>query len=191
MSPLDYQTKIQAALSALGISPESVAARRLPLCHEAQELVVAETDAAGREYRLAPDAARAWRDMKRAAREDGVVLEIMSAFRSVERQIEIVRAKLACGMSVEAILRASAPPGYSEHHTGCAVDINTPGCDELEGVFEQTEAFRWLTANAGRFGFMLSYPRNNASGFIYEPWHWCFKKAEAVQPREWTSFHSF
>jgi zinc D-Ala-D-Ala carboxypeptidase len=169
------ETKIRIALAALGIPQELIERRRLPFCHEAQELMVAEIDATGRAYLLAPEAAQAWQDMKRAAQDDGIALEIVSAFRSIERQIEIIRAKLECGMAIDTILAASAPPGYSEHHTGYAVDINTPGCDPVEGVFEHTEAYRWLAANAGRFGFTLSYPRDNAWGFIHEPWHWRYR----------------
>jgi zinc D-Ala-D-Ala carboxypeptidase len=171
------ETKIRIALAALGIPQELIERRCLPFCREAQELVIAEIDATGREYQLVPKAAQAWWDMKRAAQEEGIVLEIVSAFRSIERQIEIIRAKLDCGIPIDTILIASAPPGYSEHHTGCAVDVNTPGCDPVEGVFEHTEAFRWLTVNAGRFGFSLSYPRDNAWGFIHEPWHWRYRPA--------------
>lgn len=169
------KARISAILDSLGISGELIAVRRLPFCAEAQELVVAETDATGREYLLVPQAAQSWWDMKRAAGEDGIGLEIVSAFRSVQRQVEIIRNKLDSGVPIEIILQSSAPPGYSEHHTGRAIDINTPGCDPLEGIFEETEAFRWLTAHAGRFGFTLSYPRDNPWGYIYEPWHWCFR----------------
>jgi D-alanyl-D-alanine carboxypeptidase len=79
-------------------------------------------------------------------------------------------------MSVESILCASAPPGYSEHHSGRAVDVTTEGEQErtLEEEFEQTAAFAWLSSNAGRFGYFLSFPRNNRFGYVYEPWHWCF-----------------
>jgi len=104
------------------------------------------------------------------------VLEVVSAFRSIERQVEIIQAKLARNMSMEKILTLSAPPGYSEHHTGCAIDINTPGCIATEEEFERTEAFRWLQENATYFNFTLSYPRDNKLGFIYEPWHWCFQQ---------------
>jgi D-alanyl-D-alanine carboxypeptidase len=115
--------------------------------------------------------------MKQAARQDNVILEIVSAFRNLERQIEIIQRKLERDMPMETILSLSAPPGYSEHHSGCAVDINTPGCIATEEPFEDTDAFRWLSMHAGRFGFTLSYPRGNALGFIYEPWHWCYQPA--------------
>ena len=58
--------------------------------------------------------------------------------------------------SVEEILSASAPPGYSEHHTGRAIDIDTDGAPPLEIEFEGTPAFAWLTTHAGRFGFVGS-----------------------------------
>jgi len=106
------------------------------------------------------------------------VLKLVSAFRSVDRQVEIVREKLAEGASIDEILSASAPPGFSEHHTGRAVDITSDGAAPLEIEFEQTPAFRWLSKNAARFGFVLSYPAGNPYGYDYEPWHWCFRPVE-------------
>ncbi|HVL75820.1 MAG TPA: M15 family metallopeptidase [Noviherbaspirillum sp.] len=166
---------LSALLDALGITPAILAYKALPPYPVATELVVAESDGNGRQFLLIPEAARAWSTMKLAAQADGVVMEIVSAFRDIERQADIIRTKLAKGMAIDHILTLSAPPGYSEHHTGRAIDINTPGCEPTEEPFEHTDAFRWLCAHAGRFGFTLSYPRDNALGFIYEPWHWCFQ----------------
>lgn len=179
MSLTEYEHNIRLALDALGIPMQLIARKQLPFHREAQQLMVAETDRHGTDYFLVPEAAQAWLALKQGARRDGVSIELVSAFRNVERQIEIIRAKLARGMPVETILTLSAPPGYSEHHTGCAVDINTPGCVPTEEAFEHTAAFHWLSAHAGRFGFTLSYPRGNALGFIYEPWHWCFQPTAA------------
>ena len=92
---------------------------------------------------------------------------------SAPRSVRVTRlAKVAAGMPMDEILRVSAAPGYSEHHTGCAIDITTPGSEPLEEEFEHTDAFRWLVRSAERFGFAMSYPRDNAFGIIYEPWHW-------------------
>ena len=66
----------------------------------------------------------------------------------------------------------NAAPGYSQHHTGCAVDIATPGSRPLTEEFEESEAFAWLGNRAAEFGFSMTYPRDNPQGFIYEPWHW-------------------
>ena len=175
MRSKEYERNIRLALDSLGISIDLIAEKRLLFHPEAQELVVAEMDRNGNAYCLIPGAAKAWRTLQCAAGQDHVTLEIVSAFRSIDDQIEIIRAKLDCAIPMQTILTLSAPPGFSEHHTGCAVDINTPGCVAREEPFEDTEAFAWLMANAGRFGYTLSYPRGNSLGFIYEPWHWFFR----------------
>ena len=171
----DYLARVQSILDELCVPPQLCAGRALSVQPEAEELEIVETGENGREYQLVPAAASAWRDLKAAAARDGIVLKIVSAFRSVDRQAEIVRRKLESGLSLDAIFAVSAPPGYSEHHTGRAVDIGTSGVRSLESQFEDTPAFRWLTANAGRFGFVMSYPRDNACGYVYEPWHWCYR----------------
>jgi D-alanyl-D-alanine carboxypeptidase len=172
--------RVRAILAALDIPEELVRERALPLQTEAKELVLAEIGDDGREYRLTPAAASAWRGMKAAAAADGIVISLISAFRSIERQVEILREKLAQGASLEAILAASAPPGYSEHHTGRAVDITTDGAPPLEIEFEQTAAFAWLTTNAARFGFVLSFPAENPYGYQYEPWHWRYSPIDEL-----------
>jgi len=166
---------IEQLLALLQIPAALIAEKGLIYQPEAVELVVAEVGDDGREHRLTPATAADWRAMQAAARIDGVALRIASAFRSIERQAEIVRAKLARGLSLDAILEVSAPPGYSEHHTGRAVDVTTDGVRPLEIEFETTDAFRWLSRRAGEFGFLLSYPAGNGHGYAYEPWHWCHR----------------
>ncbi|MGH8809113.1 MAG: M15 family metallopeptidase, partial [Noviherbaspirillum sp.] len=141
---LSNDLDLSLLLDSLGISADLLARTRLPFYPVAPDVVLAETDADGTQYMLAPDAARAWRDLKSAAREVGIHVEIVSSFRTIEDQAAIIREKLARDMPIDTILTLSAPPGYSEHHTGRAVDINTPGCAPREESFEQTDAFRWL-----------------------------------------------
>jgi len=176
---IDPPERIRAMLAALDIPEALIRSRSLPLCAEAGELVVAETGDDGRQHRLTPAAAAAWHSMREAASNDGVVIRIASAFRSIDRQVEIVREKLAQGASIAAILAASAPPGYSEHHTGRAIDITTDGIAPFEVEFERTAAFSWLAGNAARFGFVLSFPHGNRYGYQYEPWHWFYDAARA------------
>jgi D-alanyl-D-alanine carboxypeptidase len=166
---------IEQLLALLQIPAALIAEKGLIYQPEAVELAIAEVGDDGREHRLTPATAADWRAMQAAARIDGVALRIASAFRSIERQAEIVRAKLARGLSLDAILEVSAPPGYSEHHTGRAVDVTTDGVRPLEIEFETTDAFRWLSRRAGEFGFLLSYPAGNGHGYAYEPWHWCHR----------------
>ena len=165
------------SLHVLGITPALLQARGLVACAEATQLTLADTNEEGREFLLEPAAASAWQAMKAAAARDGVALCLVSAFRSVGRQTEILRDKLAAGVPVEEALRWVAPPGYSEHHSGRAIDIGAPGEPALDESFETTAAFAWLQAHAGAHGFTLSYPRGNRSGYGYEPWHWCFRAA--------------
>ena len=167
--------KIETLLASLQIASVRLTERGLLYQPEAESLVVAEVGDDGREHRLTPPAATDWQAMKAAAQSDGIALRIVSAFRSIERQAEIVRAKLERGLSLDAILEVSAPPGYSEHHTGRAVDMTTDGVPALEVEFEKTNAYRWLSRRAGEFGFSLSYPAGNPHGYAYEPWHWCHK----------------
>jgi D-alanyl-D-alanine carboxypeptidase len=177
--PPDCPDRVRAILAALQIPFSSITARSLVFHPEAADLVVAETGENGKEHLLVPPAASAWRAMKTSASTDGVVIRIVSAFRTIDRQAAIWRAKLEKGLSLESIFCVSAPPGYSEHHSGRAIDVTTVGVRPLEQEFEHTNAFRWLSRNADRFGFVLSFPSNNRYGYAYEPWHWCFEAAEA------------
>ena len=113
--------------------------------------------------------------MQAAAATDGISLLLVSGFRSIDYQARLFRKKIDAGQSLGDILAVNAAPGFSEHHTGRAIDIATPGSRPLTEEFEQSEAFQWLSGHAGQFGFSMSYPRDNAAGFVFEPWHWSFR----------------
>jgi D-alanyl-D-alanine carboxypeptidase len=166
--------RLDALLAALRIDQAMLSDRGLARQETAAGLVVADESEDGKPFYLIPDAAKAWGAMKSAASRAGIRIELVSAFRTYVEQAEIISRKIDMGMPMKRILALSAPPGYSEHHTGRAIDIHTEGCAPAEPEFAGTEAFRWLQANAQRFGFVLSYPENNASGFIFEPWHWYY-----------------
>ena len=156
----------------LGISPELITARNLCQYEEAGSLQLAEVGEDGREHLLTSEAAMAWHRMKMAAEKDGEIIFIVSAFRSISRQVEIIRGKIEEGLSIEDILTICAPPGFSEHHTGRALDLSTHGIENLSEEFENSTAFEWLNRNASRYFFSLSYPRGNSQGYQFEPWHW-------------------
>ena len=139
---------------------------------DCQALVETETDVYGRQPLMDAAACNAWQTMQEKAREQGIELQIVSAFRSAHYQKELLEKKLAKGQSIEDILKVNAAPGYSEHHSGCAIDITSPGFEPLEENFENSPAYQWLSSNAGTFGFSMSFPRNNLSGMAFEPWHW-------------------
>jgi D-alanyl-D-alanine carboxypeptidase len=159
---------------ALGIPRDYGQVRKLRMQREPTRLVSIGPDIQGRMQWLQPRAARALARMRETAARANLELQIVSAFRSIEYQIGLVERKRARGLNMDDILRVSAAPGYSEHHSGRCVDFTTPGFAPLEEEFERSPAFRWLQKNAMGYGFILSYPRGNIHGITYEPWHWCW-----------------
>jgi len=172
----NFETRIRKILDELGVPGDFQQNCKMPLQVEAIDLVRAEDDMFGREQYMTAVTEACWREMKEAALGDGIELQLVSAFRSVDYQCNLIRSKLQRGEVIEEILRVNAAPGYSEHHTGRALDLNTPGCEPLSEAFESTDAYRWLTEHAGRFSFHESYPRDNPFGIIYEPWHWANRR---------------
>ena len=170
-----YSNLISDLLSSFGIPPDYGRIRKLPLQPEAGKLKSIGNDIYERGQEMLPEAADAWLAMKTEARKQGVELQPVSAFRSVEYQSGILRRKLDKGMNINKILKASSAPGYSEHHSGRALDITTPGFAVLEEEFEHSLAFEWLCEHAPDFGFSLSFPRDNPHGVVYEPWHWAWR----------------
>jgi D-alanyl-D-alanine carboxypeptidase len=168
----DLTALVDALLTELGSGPALRLACRLPWQAEAIDLVSAGLDIFDREQYMTTQTLSCWHAMLAAAKQDGIELQLVSAFRSVDYQCQLVRRKALAGQTVDNIFRVSAIPGFSEHHTGRALDITCPNSEALEEVFETTDAFAWLQAHASQFRFFMSYPRNNAAGIIYEPWHW-------------------
>jgi zinc D-Ala-D-Ala carboxypeptidase len=169
-----YQERINETLKSLAIPVSFLTNYRLPLQHECTDLVSIGLDMFKREQRMERLTAAKWHEMVSAANRDGVTLLVISVFRSFDYQRGIIERKLAQGLTIEQITRASALPGYSEHHTGRAIDIGTFNSEPLSEEFEKTEAFEWLTRRANSFGFSMTYPRNNSHGIMFEPWHWMF-----------------
>ncbi|QZA82636.1 M15 family metallopeptidase [Deefgea piscis] len=166
--------ELAVAWAELGIPFELLQSRNLTLFTEATELIDVAVSDDGRIWQLIPAAAAAWAQMQRAAWQDGVDLQIASAYRASTRQVELIQRKLIAGVLIDEVLQVLAPPGCSEHHTGRAVDIFTPGGPVVTEEFENTPAFAWLNSHAAEFGFTLSFPRDNRYGYVYEPWHWCW-----------------
>jgi len=106
-----------------------------------------------------------------AAAENKINMEIVSAYRSYAEQISLKTGyKILYGSGANTF---SADQGYSEHQLGTTVDLTTPELKTLAVNFEKSEAYKWLDENAYKFGFMLSYPKNNTF-YRFEPWHWRF-----------------
>lgn len=175
MQPLSA-AELDQRLRHFGVPADYGRQRGLRKVREPAQLAAIGSDIHGRGQCLIPRAARALARMREAAAADGIDLQIVSAFRSARYQCGILERKLADGQDVKQILAVSAAPGYSEHHSGRAVDLTTPGYPALEEEFERSPAFAWLQQHAARYRFALSYPRGNRHGIAYEPWHWCWHR---------------
>lgn len=134
---------------------------------------------------LRKDAANALYAMMLAMTADGITdVFVTSAYRSYSYQVGLfdkyVNNHMADGMTREeaeaAALEYSAKPGTSEHQTGLCLDFMTEDMGALDESFENTAAFRWLSENAYKYGFILRYEEDKVetTGYKYEPWHYRF-----------------
>ena len=115
--------------------------------------------------------------MRDEAKKDGIYLVFLSGYRSINLQNDIFYSlKSIRNQEAAERARVSAPPGYSEHSTGFAIDIGdaTQRETDFETDFENTDAFRWLIKNAAKFHFKLSFNKDNKY-IDYEPWHWRYE----------------
>ena len=116
-------------------------------------------------------------NMREDAIQDGIYLVFLSGYRSINLQKDIFYSlKSMRNQIASERARVSAPPGYSEHSTGFAIDIGDAYNREtdFEVEFENTDAFRWLKKNAAKYHFKLSFNKNNKN-VDYEPWHWRYE----------------
>ncbi len=122
------------------------------------------------------EAAPALLRLLQAARAEGTPIALRSGFRSVVAQAKAFQAgRLRKGMTERAYAWWTAPPGYSEHHTGLAVDFRDPTNPASDGApepFAKGATGRWLARRAPEFGFELSFKGTPGSGIAFEPWHW-------------------
>lgn len=122
------------------------------------------------------------RMMKAMKRDIGRVLYVESGYRSAAYQVYLFMYYLKNhNYSVNETARFVAIAGYSEHGAPAyqALDFISAGGvngEDDPDQFVALEEYSWLMKNASRFGFVLSYPRNDPSGITFEPWHWRFER---------------
>lgn len=168
-----FEIKIEEIHKELGIPSSYAKERDLKFQRECLNLKSAGLDIFNREVLIEEETLSSWIDMQISASRDGIELQLVSAYRSVDYQTKLILKKLNSGQNIVDILKVSAAPGYSEHHSGKALDLTCPDSECLEESFELTPAFAWLEQFAEDFSFTMSFPRNNDHGLLYEPWHWC------------------
>ena len=118
-------------------------------------------------------------NMFNAAKNEGLTLIINSSFRSFEEQEEVYNELLST-RGDEYANKMAAKPGYSEHQTGMAIDIQTYGSNASN--FEEFDEFKWLQNNAHKYGFILRYPKDKKylTGYEYESWHYRYVGIEVA-----------
>ena len=124
--------------------------------------------------RLRPEAAADFARLAAAAEASGLGrLYAGSCHRTLPWQESVFCREAVDDPTARAI--SVAPPGHSEHATGYAVDIAirpSPNCPDAAGCMAALPLYRWMAANASRFGFEQSFPGANKQGVKWEPWHW-------------------
>lgn len=111
-------------------------------------------------------------DMLDDAKDDGVDIFVRSSYRSFDEQ-KALKSAYTVTYGAGTANTFSADQGYSEHQLGTAIDFSSSRNESLTEAFDKTKAYEWLTKNAYKYGFVLSYPKGNAY-YVYEPWHWRF-----------------
>ena len=115
------------------------------------------------------EAASMFAVMARAALKDSIYFSAKSGYRSPGYQARMIKNRLMEGKTFEEVIRFVAPPGYSTHSVGNAVDIATDTYP-----FAESKAYQWLKKNARTYGFIEVYPKGNETLKTWEPWHWEF-----------------
>lgn len=150
--------------------------------YEPTDLVtLSNTYNTGTNNRLRRDAANAFIKMADAALLDNIVLKNASGYRDYKYQVTLYNNYVNRD-GKQAADTYSARPGFSEHQTGLATDINT-----IDNSFENTDEFKWLSKNAHKYGFILRFPKDKEkiTGYEYEPWHYRYVgKSVASQIKE-------
>lgn len=184
-------TPAQAQLcngNSIPLQPDGRALGHLPYGDAAPgSLVTVPTELAISTCRLRPEAAADLQRLIAAAAGDRAVegrLYAFSCHRSLAyQQSTFCRTRQSDSGADRAI--SAAPPGHSEHATGYALDFTVrpaDGCPDAEACMAAKPAFRWLAANAPRFGFEMSFPAGNKQGVKWEPWHWRWVGTSATAP---------
>lgn len=146
-------------------SPAALAFRQVPVEHSANNSSI---------Y-IEKGTRQALVKMLEAAEKDGVHLVVESGYRSYQYQKKIFTRLLKSGRTYDDIIRYVAPPGYSQHSLGIAVDFHPSNWE-----FAELPAYQWLKENSSLFGFTETYPRGNSLGYPWEAWHWAYTPQEPL-----------
>jgi LAS superfamily LD-carboxypeptidase LdcB len=112
------------------------------------------------------------KDLMDDAKDDGMSLQIISAFRSFGEQAQL-KGAYTVNYGAGTANTFSADQGYSEHQLGTTIDFTNPTVADTFSGFSKSKEYQWLKDNAYKYGFVISYPESNTY-YQFEPWHWRF-----------------
>ena len=130
--------------------------------------------------RILPEVNDAFIKMYNDAKKEGINLFVVSAYRSYSYQEKLYNNYITM-YGIDYANTVSAKPGFSEHQTGLAMDILSPGVQMSE--FENTKAYSWLKENSYKYGFILRYPKDKTylTGYAFESWHYRYLGKEMAK----------
>ena len=141
---------------------------------EEKELFFAGYDIYERKIFMSHKSINNWFRLDSAAKVNDIHLLIVSAYRSYKHQAQIIERKIKLGKSLINILKENKLPGFSEHHTGCAIDFTNKNYNGLSENFKYSKEYTWLLENAHLYNFYLTYSEDVIMDIGFEPWHWYY-----------------
>ena len=175
---LDYEfyTNINTLHDYLDVTTLVNKYNKLPDNYEIDDLVTLDKEYSKRGEKIREVAYNDLKNMFDKAREDGLKLNVVSGFRTNNKQNTLFTNSVK-NNGVEHALLYSAKSGHSEHQLGLAIDINS-----VNESFKETEEYKWLINNSYKYGFIERYKKGkeNTTGFAYEPWHYRYVGIDAA-----------
>lgn len=163
-----YNIKIDNVLNELKINKDYKNKNKIYKLDQNSELISIGKSVYKENILLEKNAANSFFKMRDDAKKNNIDLTFVSGYRTFDKQKKIFLDRLKKN-SFDVVIKTVKVPGFSQHHTGRAIDF----ISNLKN-FEYSKQFKWLKQNANKYGFYLSYGKNNKNMY-YEPWHWFYK----------------
>ena len=151
---------------------------KLPSDWEEKVELVDTKNAWDEDIKVEKEAYKQYKKLEKELKDEGIIIRLDSTYRSVKAQQELWDEWSADPeKGPEYVKKYVAVPGYSEHHTGLAIDVCLEKNGELiydnDEMKAEKEIFKKIHSELAKYGFILRYPegKKNITGYDYEPWH--------------------
>ena len=167
---------------------------KLPDDYESKVQLINVKNSFGKEFQIEKETYKHFMKLRDEMLKEGIQIELDSIYRSVARQQEIVE-EFTEKYGTDYVNKYVAVPGFSEHHTGLAVDIclviDGKIVDDNDEMIAQKEIFSKIHKKLADYGFILRYlpGKENITGYAYEPWHFRYvgkKVAKSIYSKNLT-----